>query len=769
LPAIPRAGTRLAARGASLAVLCACLISSPASARGQSVTAAPVDGDGPPAPVAPAVISRDDQGRAVVRAVRLLQPLRIDGRLDEPIYADVNPITDFIQQEPREGAAASEKTDVWLTYDNDNVYVSVRCWETHPERTVRREMRRDNPVIFRAGHDSIGFMFDTYHDRRSGYIFNVNAIGGRADGQFPNERQYNGDWNPVWDVRTGRFEEGWTVEAAIPFKSLRYQPQGAQLWGFQLRRTSGWRNELSYITRVPAGRSTGGTQMAAVAATVVGLEAPPLSRNLEIKPFAASSASTVSSGPTAGNDLDIDVGGDAKYSITQNLTADLTVNTDFAQVEADEQQVNLTRFSLFFPEKREFFLENDTLFAFGGGSRSGTGSNTPVLFYSRQIGLNGGRAVPIDAGGRLTGRHGKFSVGALNIQTHREVVSNARPTNFTVLRLKRDILRRSSIGALFTRRSVSTRGSGSNETYGVDGAFAFFSNLNVNTYWAQTATPGLDLTPWSYRGQVDYRADRYGLELERLVVGESFNPEVGFLRRQALDRNYASFRFSPRIAARTSLVRKLSWEAHLDHITGRRTRRLETREALAQFGMEFRNSDQLSLAYTQNYEYLAQPFAIAPGVSIPTGGYDFQDVRATYTMGLQRKVSSQVMAQRGSFYNGDRTTLNVSAARLNLTPQLLIEPNISVNWVDLPQGSFTNHLVGSRATMSMTPYMFFAALIQYQSDRKSVSSNLRFRWEYLPGSEFFVVLNEERDTAAPRFPSLQNRSLIVKVNRLLRF
>ena len=349
------------------------------------------------------------------------------------------------------------------------------------------------------------------------------------------------------------------------------------------------------------------------------------------------------------------------------------------------------------------------------------------------------------------------------------MVSNARPTNFTVLRLKRDILRRSSIGALFTRRSVSTRGPGSNETYGVDGAFAFFSNLNVNTYWAQTDTPGLNVAPWSYRGQVDYRGDRYGLELERLVVGESFNPEVGFLRRQAFDRNYASFRFSPRIAARMSLVRKLSWEAHLDHITGRRTRRLETREALAQFGMEFRNSDQLSVAYTQNYEYLAQPFAIAPGVSIPIRGYDFQDVRATYTMWLQRKVSSQVMAHHGSFSTGERTTLNVSAARLNLTPQLLIEPNISVNWVDLPQGSFTSNLVGSRVTMSMTPYMFVAALIQYQSDRKSVSTNLRFRWEYLPGSEFFVVLNEERDTAGPRFPTLQNRSLIVKVNRLLRF
>ena len=723
--------TRPTARGVFVALLCVCLIALALPARGQSPIA-PIDAGGPPPPVAPAVINRDDQGRAVVRAVRLTQPLRIDGRLEEPIYTDLVPIADFIQQEPQEGAVASERTEVWLTYDDDNVYVSVRCWETHPERTVRREMRRDNTVILRAGHDSVGIMFDTYHDRRSGYIFNVNAIGGRADGQFPNERQYNGDWNPVWEVRTGRFEQGWTIEAAIPFKSLRYQPQRAQLWGFQVRRTSGWRNELSYITRVPAGRSTAGTQMAAVAATVVGLEAPPLSRNLEIKPFVASSASTVASGPTAGNDLGIDVGGDAKYSLTQNLTADLTVNTDFAQVEADEQQVNLTRFSLFFPEKREFFLENDTLFAFGGASRFGNVGNTPVLFYSRQIGLNRGLAVPIDAGGRVTGRLGKFSIGGLNVQTHREPVSSAVSTNFAVLRVKRDILRRSSLGALFTRRSVSTRGPGSNDAYGVDGAFAFFSNLNVNTYWAQTATPGFNVAPWSYRGQLDYRGDRYGLELERLVVGEGFNPEVGFLRRQAFDRNYVSARFSPRLAARTSPVRKLSWQAHLDHITGRRTRRLETREGLGQFGMEFRNGDQLSVAYTQSYEYLAQPFPIAPPVIIPVGGYDFQDMRATYTMGLQRKVSGQLTALHGSFYGGERTTVSVSAARLNLTSQLLIEPNISVNRVDLPEGTFTTNLVGSRVTLSMTPYMFVAALVQFQSDRKSFSSNLRFRWSTCP-------------------------------------
>ncbi|MGE3511350.1 MAG: DUF5916 domain-containing protein, partial [Vicinamibacterales bacterium] len=477
---------------------------------------------------------------------------------------------------------------------------------------------------------------------------------------------------------------------------------------------------------------------------------------------------TVATGAQFANDLGMQVGGDAKYSVTQNLTADVTINTDFAQVEADEQQVNLTRFSLFFPEKREFFLENDTLFAFGGANRSGTAGNTPVLFYSRQIGLNRGQSVPIDAGARITGRQGKLAFGGLNIETDDEPRSGAVKTNFTVLRLKRDILRRSSVGALFTRRSVSTRGPGANDAYGLDAAFAFFSNLNINAYWAQTSSAGLDRSPWSYRGQFDYRGDRFGLELERLVVGEGFNPEVGFLRRQAFDRNYGSFRFSPRRAP-TSVVRKLSWEAHLDHITGRRTQRLETQEALGQFGLEFRNSDQLTAVYTNSYEYLPQPFAIASSVTIPVGGYRFQDVRATYTMGLQRRLSGQVSALHGSFYTGERTTVSVSGARFNLTPQLSIEPTLSVNWVQQEQGEFTSNLAGGRISLSMTPQMFVSALIQYQSDRNGLSSNVRFRWEYLPGSELFVVLNEERDTAVPRFPALQNRSLIVKVNRLFRF
>ena len=592
------------------------------------------------------------------------------------------------------------------------------------------------------------------------------------DGQVTDERQWNADWNPIWDVATGHVEGGWAVEAAIPFKSLRYRPGRAQVWGFQLRRENRWRNEVSYLTRLPDGLGTQGLMMVSFAATLVGLEVPEASRNLEIKPYAISEVSgDRNATPTISNDLGGDVGLDVKYSVTQNLTADLTVNTDFAQAEADEQQVNLTRFSLFFPEKREFFLENQGLFAFGGAGSvafRGGGGDTPILFYSRQIGLHQGLEVPMEVGGRLTGRVGAFSLGVMNIQTGVETVSGAPATNFSVVRVKRDILRRSSIGALFTRRSVSTRDpTGSNEAYGVDGTFAFYDHLNINTYWAETRTPGLRGDAVSYRTRLDYTGDHSGLQLERLVVGNDFNPEVGFLRRSAFERSFASARFSPRPQA-IAAIRKLSWSGQVDYITDR-AGVLETRELQGQFGIEFESSDVFDVSYTRSYELLKQPFPITPEVTIPVGGYNFEDVRASFGLGQHRRFSGRLSAEHGSFFSGERTSVGFSGGRLELSSQFSVEPSISVNRIDLPEGRFTTRLVGTRTTYTVTPLMFVSALLQYNSSNDALSTNVRLRWEYLPGSELFVVYNEQRDTLAPRFPELENRALIIKINRLFRF
>ena len=561
--------------------------------------------------------------------------------------------------EPVYLASPTERTDAWVLFDDDYLYISCRCWDSAPEsRWVANEMRRDSINVLQ--NENFAVLIDTFYDRRSGVILNANVLGGRMDGQMTDERPatYNGDWNPVWELRTGRFENGWTVEAAIPFKSLRYRPGRSQVWGLNLRRYVKWKNEVAFLSPVSEGRGFSGIFQASRAATLVGLEAPE-SRNggLEVKPYAIAELESVRTG-AAGltNDPGADVGVDVKYSVTQNLVADLTVNTDFAQVEADEQQVNLTRFSLFFPEKREFFLENQGLFAFGGGGTGG-GGNAPVLFYSRQIGLSRGVEVPIEVGGRLTGKLGRFSLGAISIRTGDGHGGQTPATAFSVMRIRGDVLRRSSIGAIFTGRSVSQSGQGSAETYGIDGIFSFYENLNLNTYWALTSTPGPDRNNQSYRAQLDYSADRYGLQAERLVVGRHFDPEVGFLRRSDFERSFAMVRFSPRPQS-IAAIRKLSWQAQVDYITDR-TGVLETREAEGQFGIEFENSDQLNLSYTRSYEFLDRPFRIASGVTIPTGGYTFQDIRTSFTLGQQRTLSGTISAQHGSFFGGDKTGIGL--------------------------------------------------------------------------------------------------------------
>ena len=722
--------------------------------------------DGPPPPQPPAVISRNAAGHATIRAVRV-EGLTTDGTLDEPLYQEVPPISGFIQQEPVEGVPATERTEVWVSFDDDNFYLSVRCWDSAPEsQWIIGDMRRDSFNVSQG--EFVSVLLDTFYDRRSGANFGINPIGGRVDAQMTDERGMNMDWNPIWELRTGRFEGGWTFEAAFPFKSLRYRPGREQIWGFNLGRSVRWKNEQSFLVPIPAARGPAGIMMASLAATIVGLEVPEDSLSLEVKPYAISDlTSDRNASPPLSNDLNGDVGLDLKYGVTQSLVADLTVNTDFAQVEADEQQINLTRFSLFFPEKREFFLENQGLFAFGGAGAGpfGGGGDTPVLFYSRRIGLDGGRAVPIDVGGRLTGRVGAFSLGVLQIQTDEAPASGVPVTNFSVVRLKRDLLRRSSIGALFTRRSESTRGPGSSDTFGLDGTFGFYDNLSINTYWAKTRTAVLQ-DEISYRAQLDYNGDRYGVRAEHLVVGTDFNPEVGFLRRDDFEQSSGSFRFSPRPRS-VAAIRKLSWEGRFDYITDR-AGVVETRQAEGRFGIEFENSDRLSLTYTRSYEFLDEPFRIAPDITIPVGGYAFQDVRASYRLGSQRRLTGGLRAQHGSFFSGDRTSVGFNG-RLEPTRQLSVEPGVSFNWIDLPEGRFTTELVTARTTFTMTPSMFVSALLQYNSSNNSLSTNLRLRWEFQPGSELFVVYNEQRDTLAPSVPDLDNRALVVKITRLFRF
>ena len=764
--------------GSGLLVLLALLAPCALAAQGTSDVKMPVLPaariDGPPAPVAPAVINRDDEGNATVRAIRLTEPIRLDGRLDEAVYQTVLPLTGFLQTLPDEGEPATEETEAWITFDDENIYVSGRLWDSAPESEwVANEMRRDSPQL--RNNDTFSVLFDTYYDRRNAVLLYTNPVEARFDAQVTNDGNANADWNMIWDARTGRFEGGWTVEMQIPFKSLRYRPGKSQTWGVQLRRGIRRKNEWAHLTQAPRSAvrgNNGGSAIlrVSVAGTLVGLEAPEASRNLEVKPYAISGAKTDRAAiPATSNDGYVDAGLDVKYGVTENLTADFTVNTDFAQVEADEQQVNLTRFELSFPEKREFFLEGQGIYQFASSQiTSSSGSeNTPTLFFSRRIGLESGELVPILAGGRVTGKVGSFDVGALSIQTGKDEGLGIESTNFTVLRLRRDVFRRSSIGALFTGRSASTVADGSNQTFGLDASFSFFDDFYLTGYYAETRTLGLRADDQSYQGSFNFISDLWGAALEHLQVGENFNPEVGFLRRRGFRETVAYARFSPRPAS-IEAIRKLTFQVSMDYLENAEGRFVESRQGQGRLQIEFESSDLLDLTYTDSYEFLDEDFRVG-GVTLPPGRYAFRDLGVSFGFGLQRWYSGTLAVQRGSFYNGDKTTVGLRAGRVSLSERLSLGSTLSLNWVDLPEGSFRTDLAVTRINYAFTPRMFLGGLVQYNSGNDSFSTNLRLRWEYRPGSELFIVYTEARDTDVfDRFSELSNRGLTVKVNYLLR-
>jgi hypothetical protein len=559
---------------------------------------------------------------------------------------------------------------------------------------------------------------------------------------------------------------------AIPFKSIRYVSGTNQTWGIQIRRAIRRRNEYSHIAFVPA--STGGRQSinrVSAAADLTGLDLPPAGKNLEIKPYATSNLRTdVTQTPRISNEVDGDVGVDVKLGITANITADLTYNTDFAQVEVDERQVNLSRFSLSFPEKRDFFLEGQGTFDFGrsgGGGRGGGGGAVPSVFYSRRIGLSGSDAVPILGGGRVTGKAGRFGFGAMNVQT--DALDGVTPaTNFSVVRVKRDVLRRSTIGALFTNRSRSTTGQGTNQVYGVDASFAFGQTVSFGGFYTQSRTPGLNRDNESYVARGGYAGDTYGLDAEYIVVGQNFNPEIGLVRRDDFRRYSTGARYSPRPQS-IDWIRQFTLDAGYQRIESLSQGTLETEVWSGNFNVELESSDMVGVRGDINYERLDAPLRLTSTVSVPVGEYDFRSAALSFGFGAQRRISGQASLEIGEFYDGTITTIGLQRGRISVLDRFTLEPSISYNDVRLPAGSFETTVVGVRADFAFTPLMFVGGLIQYDSQSNSFSTNLRFRWEYAPGSEFFAVYTDERSTLGSGIPDLRNRAFVLKINRLLRF
>ena len=732
-------------------------------------------------PAAAPAITRDAQGHPTVRAHRVGEAIVVDGRLGEPFYETASPFDDLIQAVPVSRGVPSERTQVWIGFDDANLYVAARVWDSLGEAGwIANEMRRDSTQL--RSNDSFGIYLDTYHDRRNAVGFFVNPIGGYAEVQITNEATPNFDWNPVWDLATGRFDGGWTVEMAIPFKSLRYRPGVEQIWGIQIRRSVLRGNEWSYLTAVPiqvAGSGPNAVFRVSMYGDLVGIEAPAPGLNLEVKPFVTSRIHTDRVvAPPVENDWLADAGVDVKYAVTQNLALDITVNTDFAQVEVDEQQVNLTRFNILFPEKRDFFLEGKGVYDFGigrlGSSGPGGGAGAaPTLFYSRRIGLQGSVPVQVLAGGRLTGKVGPFDVGMLSIQTAEDDAIGAVSTNFSVVRVKRDLFRRSNVGALFENRSASIAAPGeSNQAWGVDGAFGFNDDANLVTYYARSHTPRLAGNDQSYRARFNYDADLIGGTADYLVVGNEFNPEIGFVRRRDFRNGALSARFSPRPAS-VAWLRQMRFQGDVNYFENDRARYVESRDRSGEIALDLENGDAFTVNATDSFEFLPRREPIS-GALFEPGRYAWVDYQVSYRFGPQRPWQGNLGVQWGGFYSGERFSLTLGNGRVEVHPQLSIEPSLELNFLDLPQqthtGQYNQHVARTRMTYTMTPRAYVSGLVQYSTASKTVSGNFRLRWEWAPGSELFVVYTEDRNTGAlgERWSELSTRALVIKVTRLFR-
>jgi len=496
--------------------------------------------------------------------------------------------------------------------------------------------------------------------------------------------------------------------------------------------------------------------------------------NLELKPYVVSSLTSDRTAPASfSNKTESNAGFDFKYGLTRGLTLDTTYRTDFAQVEEDQQQVNLTRYSLFFPEKRDFFIEGQAIFAFGGtnfGQNANPGE-VPLLFFSRRIGLSNGLAVPVEAGARVAGKAGKYQLAALNIQTDDSAAAQAVATNFTAVRVKREFLRRSNIGAIATRRAPAAGGLETNAAYGADMNLFLFRNVTGNLYYARTDTGGAARPgsgQASYRGRFDFTEDRWAYTFEHLLVGPQFDPGVGFVRRVDFRRNYADVQFNPR-PRNSTRIRRYSFLGVLDYVTSADARVVQNKDLRGQFSVQFQNGDSWTAADVRDqYEFVPRSFVINPGTTIPQGGYNYRSIRTSYSLGQQRMISGSIAAGHGTLYNGRRTEVGYSG-RMAFLPQFAVEPSIALNWVRLPYGDFSAPVVSTRFIVTPNAKTALTSYLQYNGSSDTMSASVRLRWEYRPGSDLFVVYSDGRNTLSSGYPDLLNRSVAIKATRLLRF
>ncbi len=697
----------------------------------------------------------------VTTATRLPAAPVIDGDvLGDSVWSGLTPATGFWQTKPDEGQPATQKTEVFIGFTDEVLYFGVVCYDDDPDAIIVFGSRRDSSL---RDTDSFQVVLDSFLDRQNGFVFGTNPAGIEYDGQITAEGAggrsssgggFNLNWDTTWTVQTQVSDIGWSAELAIPFKSLRYGREDVQSWGINFQRNIRRNKEEVFWSPLPRQYSISRISQAG---TVEGLSTPP-QRNLKLTPYALAEQAT--GGPSDERHSDEEFGFDIKYSITPSLTLDATYNTDFAQVEADDVQVNLDRFSLFLQEKRPFFLENAGQFAVGNPREI-------ELFFSRRIGIGpDGEQTPIDGGLRLTGKLGdRTNIGLLQMRS--EAIDGAAPRNdYTVARLNQEFDNRSSIGVMFVNRDgdgshLVANDDDKNATYAIDGRWGIGETGTISGFVAKTDTPNLTGDDHAFSVEAQYRTELWNNGIGYAEVADNFNPEVGFLARTAYKK------VSARIFRVIRPDNLWGLQEIRPHISYRSFWRYEdnfheSEQIHVDSHWEWANGAEVHTGINFTLEGVTDAFEIVEGVVVQPGNYDHEELQLVARTDRSAPLSFGLRTLIGGRFGGDRVTLEPEL-RYRIGEKFTSELTWSYNDFELPGGDFTVNVGRLRATYAFTPSMSIQALVQYDDRSDVVATNLRFAWLQSASAGLYLVYNEVDEQDAIGKP---RREFILKYSRI---
>jgi len=656
-------------------------------------------------------------GTKRMTATPTVAPPVIDGVVDDDVWAQAEVVSDFMQREPDNSQPGSQRTEVRVLYDDEAIYFGFIMYDDEPDKIIASDLRRDSRL---RTDDTIAVVLDTFHDLRNGFLFRVNPLGTMYDALLRNEREVNSDWNEKWEAATTISDIGWQAEFAIPWRALRYET-GSRTWGIDFKREIRRTNEEVNWSNYRRGFQFNAVSQAGI---LMGLDDLKLTQRFRLQPYVSGGGIRADATDEPYTDATGDIGiEDFKVQITSNLTADFTVNTDFAQVEDDTERVNLTRFSLFYPEKREFFLEGANNFSFGtggggmfgGGGRGGGFS----LYHSRNLGLVEGEAVPIIYGAKMTGKIGGSTVGFLNVQTNDSELSPAE--NHTAMRLRQDVFERSSIGGIFT----NVQGGGEhNRVGGLDATFRFLDYLNLGGFVAFVDDSEVEDNPYTAYLSGSWNSDKWLLSGSYHVIEPDFRSDLGFIRRTDIKQQNYRAGWNPRPTS--GPIRQFRFTGSFSNLTDTGGE-LMTREESLNVNVSFQSGDNVMFNYGKKFERLEYDFEVYEGVVIPIGDYDFSDWWLNFRSFSARPLSVRMTVSGGGYFDGTRYSLSPGGT-IRFNEKFSLSPGYNYNTVDLPGGAFETHTGTLRIVYNFNEQWLTNALLQYNSvsGRMSVFARLQY-------------------------------------------